>query len=73
MNTPSTQKYKRVSLLLVLAMVLMLGDGCNKPASTSSSSASKPKIGYVLHGLSDFTQTIKQGAEDAARAENVSV
>jgi ABC-type sugar transport system substrate-binding protein len=27
----------------------------------------------VLHGLNDFTQIIKQGAEDAARAENVSV
>lgn len=57
---------------LVLALSLV---GCGKKASGENSSkpAAKVRIGYVLHGLNDFTQVIKQGAEDAARAENVSV
>ncbi|HEX9028537.1 MAG TPA: substrate-binding domain-containing protein [Anaerolineales bacterium] len=32
-----------------------------------------PKIGYVLHGLNDFTAVIKQGAEDAGKALGVDV
>jgi len=43
------------------------------PAGTSSSSAPKLKIGYVLHGLNDFTQVIKRGAEDAAKELGVDV
>jgi ABC-type sugar transport system substrate-binding protein len=31
------------------------------------------KIGYVLHGLNNFTQVIKQGAEDAGKALGVEV
>ena len=31
------------------------------------------KIGYVLHGLNDFTQVIKRGAEDAGKALNADV
>jgi ABC-type sugar transport system substrate-binding protein len=56
-------------------MVLTIIVGCNKKPSggDATGSAFRPRIGYVLHGLSDFTQVIKQGAEDAARAEGVSV
>jgi ABC-type sugar transport system substrate-binding protein len=57
----------------ILLLAASLAVGCNKPPSGSATASAKPKIGYVLHGLSDFTQVIKQGAEDAARAENVSV
>jgi len=32
-----------------------------------------PKIGYVLHGLNNFTAVIKQGAEDAGKALGVEV
>ncbi len=32
-----------------------------------------PKIGYVLHGLNNFTAVIKQGAEDAGKALGVDV
>src|SRR2546423_6468167 len=31
------------------------------------------KIGYVLHGLNDFTQVIKKGAEDAGQDLNAKV
>src|SRR5437588_9021741 len=48
--------------------------GCSqKPSDSPAKRQGKPKLGYVLHGLNDFTQIIKQGAEDAARAEGVIV
>lgn len=56
---------------VTLVAVLLLTSGCNKKPSDSD--PAKLKFGYVLHGLNDFTQIIKQGAEDAARAESVSV
>lgn len=62
---------RRFILLLAVSLVV----GCNKQPSGDDSAniPGKPKLGYVLHGLNDFTQIIKQGAEDAARAESVSV
>ncbi len=67
------QLFTRVSLPLLLALSLTVG--CNKqpPGDESAKPHGKLKFGYVLHGLNDFTQIIKQGAEDAARAESVSV
>ena len=60
---------------LVLAFSLFLALGCNKQPSAANPAnvPAKPRLGYVLHGLNDFTQITKQGAEDAARAEKVSV
>ena len=66
---------RREPLLLLLFLYFGLTLGCEKspPDGASAKSPAKPKLGYVLHGLNEFTQIIKQGAEDAARAENVSV
>lgn len=63
------------SISLTLLLTLALTVGCNKRSADEDSAKprSKMKFGYVLHGLNDFTQIIKQGAEDAARAESVSV
>jgi simple sugar transport system substrate-binding protein len=63
----------RISLPLLLGLSLTIG--CNKKPSGDDSAKPRGqvKLGYVLHGLNDFTQIIKQGAEDAARAESVSV
>jgi ABC-type sugar transport system substrate-binding protein len=51
--------------------------GCRQQSSPegpkSSQAGAQLKFGYVLHGLNDFTQIIKQGAEDAGRNEGVSV
>src|SRR5207244_3149211 len=67
------QLFTGISLPLLLGLSLTIG--CNKKPSGDDSA--KPlgqvKLGYVLHGLNDFTQIIKQGAEDAARAESVSI
>ena len=61
--------------ICLTTIFLVLASGCNRKPSDSApaNSPPKPRIGYVLHGLSDFTHVIQQGAEDAARAENVSV
>src|SRR5207237_727315 len=65
--------FRAASIPLALSLSLVMG--CNQKSSNSG--AAKPeaaiKLGYVLHGLNDFTQIIKQGAEDAARAESVSI
>ncbi len=60
-----------VALLLALSLIV----GCNKKSTDGQAGKlpAKRKFGYVLHGLNDFTQITKQGAEDAARAEAVSV
>ena len=71
--------------LALLAIPFLLLSSCNKAPETAvppvdASSPSPPandkpkiKIGYVLHGLNDFTQVIKRGAEDAGRALGVDV
>lgn len=68
------QRFNRAALPLLLLLLLSLTPGCNKRAPDNASTLpGKLKLGYVLHGLNDFTQITKQGAEDAARAENVSI
>ena len=62
----------RNTLLAFLALACLAG--CNqKPAPVEPGSGDKLKLGYVLHGLSDFTQIIQQGAQDAAKREGVNV
>src|SRR5258708_2664767 len=79
-------KLLRVSGLLLCYCFLA---SCNKPAEppptptlTPGNLGGKPaappageklRIGYVLHGLNDFTQVIKRGAEDAGKALGVDV
>jgi ABC-type sugar transport system substrate-binding protein len=73
---------------VLLALPLLLLAACNRTASpptpldTGTSTPPAPttnarppglKIGYVLHGLNDFTQVIKRGAEDAGKALGVDV
>ncbi len=43
------------------------------PTTTVPTDGPKLKIGYVLHGLNDFSAVIKRGAEDAGKALNVDV
>lgn len=61
-------------LLLALASCNRGGDTASSTSSTASSgTAPRLKIGYVLHGLNDFTAVIKRGAEDAGRDLGVDV
>ncbi|MSU63119.1 MAG: sugar ABC transporter substrate-binding protein [Pedosphaera sp.] len=74
MNLTNAETRGRPALLPLL-LALSLAVGCEQ--KPSGNDTAKPtgqrKIGYVLHGLNEFTQIIKQGAEDAARAESVTV
>ncbi len=68
-----------LKLCFSVATLLLLA-GCKKAepeakasegaasAQTASPSAARPKLGYVLHVLNDFTESIKRGAEDAGQA-----
>ncbi len=71
-------KHKLLSIL-VLGALLLSAASCSAPAaapaaapSETQSGAAAPaagyKFGYVLHGLNDFTNVIKKGAEDAGAA-----
>ena len=42
-------------------------------SQTASAQDDEIKIAYILHGLNDFTQTIKEGAEDAGEDLGVTV
>lgn len=59
-----------LAILMALSMVVM-------PMVARSQSAAAQdddiKIAYILHGLNDFTQTIKEGAEDAGEDLGVTV
>lgn len=72
----------------LLALSFLLLSSCGKQAppangpDNSSQTGAAPggtagsrrlKIGYVLHGLNDFTQVIKRGAEDAGKALDADV
>jgi len=68
--------------LLALTPLTLLAACSGKPTSSGPSPAATDggtkaggtiKIGYVLHGLNDFTQVIKRGAEDAGKALGVDV
>ena len=70
------------SISALLVAVLLVASGCAKKespsstlagAGTASGSGKRLKIGYVLHGLNDFTQVIKKGAEDAGKALEIDV
>jgi len=56
---------------LVAAMVVMPVIGMS--AGPASAQDDEIKIAYILHGLNDFTQTIKEGAEDAGEDLGVTV
>jgi ABC-type sugar transport system substrate-binding protein len=73
---------KRWWLFLFLPILAVPG-GCGRmgsrgtsselPAASTPAPGSRIEIGYVLHGLNDFTQVIKQGAEDAGKTLGVDV
>ena len=71
--------------LATLALPLVLLAACNRSATPDNSGGGTPPgpntdpaqprlhIGYVLHGLNDFTAVIKRGAEDAGKDLGVDV
>jgi ABC-type sugar transport system substrate-binding protein len=74
------------SAYALLALPFLLLSSCNKSPENNAPPTGTPqqaygdkpqdkklKIGYVLHGLNDFTQVIKRGAEDAGKALGVEV
>src|SRR5262245_29418759 len=61
------------SIARLLALVLLAGCGSSRQPGGSDGAPARVKIGYVLHGLNDFTQVIKKGAEDAGRDLGVDV
>src|SRR5437868_3754566 len=65
-----------MNLRITSALMLILVTACKEKPSGSDATPStntQLRVGYVLHGLSDFTHIIEQGAKDAARAENVAI
>jgi ABC-type sugar transport system substrate-binding protein len=68
-------------LLILPYLLLMSCSPKEEPTPSSPTTGEKPaetgqkklKIGYVLHGLNDFTQVIQRGAEDAGKALGVEV
>jgi ABC-type sugar transport system substrate-binding protein len=79
---------KRLRTLLPLAAIGLLvgcssndkptpGEKTNLGTAPGTATGGEPgkrfKIGYVLHGLNDFTASIKRGAEDAGKALGVDV
>ena len=67
------QRVACLSLPLLFSLALTFGCHKKPPGPDSEKPPGQLKLGYVLHGLNDFTQITKQGAEDAGRAEHVSV
>ena len=63
----------RLTGVAFLITLFSLTAGCRRTGTGAAKADAKPKVGYVLHGLNEFTQIIKQGAEDAANAEGVDV
>ncbi len=60
---------KRTAELVCLLVAIVLSPCCSKQQGLRT----QERIGYVLHGLNDFTQVIKKGAEDAGRELGVDV
>jgi len=70
--------FRLMSILLLIAVLLAACAPAATPtaapaATQPPAAASDIKIGYVLHGLNNFTQVIQQGAEDAGKALGVDV
>src|SRR5579862_4523812 len=69
----------RIRYLLMLPLLLLVSCGRNQSADDGGPRPAVPagqksiRIGYVLHGLNDFTVVIKRGAEDAGKALGVDV
>ena len=64
-------RHKLISRLAVIATVLL--SAMQISAGTTAAQDKKLRIAYVLHGLNDFTQTIKEGALDAGADLGVTV
>src|SRR4029453_7116042 len=62
---------KVTSRLAIIAAVLL--SAMQMSAGTAAAQDKKLRIAYVLHGLNDFTQTIKEGALDAGADLGVTV
>lgn len=60
-------------LLATALGVACIAPGCSRQPTPGANEPLQIKIGYVLHGLNDFTQVIKKGAEDAGRELGVDV
>ena len=60
-----------ITTLAVLAMLAM--PMLSITARNASAQDEEIRIAYILHGLNDFTQTIKEGAEDAGEDLGVTV
>jgi simple sugar transport system substrate-binding protein len=64
----------RLKLITTLAILAMLATPMlNISSQSASAQDDEIKIAYILHGLNDFTQTIKEGAEDAGADLGVTV
>lgn len=61
-------------LIPILALIaMMLAIPMAGISSQQAQAQDDIKIAYILHGLNDFTQTIKEGAEDAGKDLGVTV
>lgn len=60
-------------VLLTATALLTSSISCDKAAPISAGGSARLRIGYTLHGLNDFTQVIRHGAEDAGKALDVDV
>jgi simple sugar transport system substrate-binding protein/ribose transport system substrate-binding protein len=60
-------------LITTLAVLAMLASPMLMASGTARAQDDEIRIAYILHGLNDFTQTIKEGAEDAGEELGVTV
>lgn len=63
----------RRRLIATLALVALMAAMPMTGLLSQASAQDEIKIAYILHGLNDFTQTIKEGAEDAGKDLGVTV
>jgi ABC-type sugar transport system substrate-binding protein len=60
-------------LAMFMAAAMLLMPMAAAQAQSPEAGGDNIKIAYILHGLNDFTQTIKEGAEDAGDDLGVTV
>ncbi|MCO5223519.1 MAG: substrate-binding domain-containing protein [Thermomicrobiales bacterium] len=63
----------RARVLAILLAAALLVTPMAAVTQTATAQDDEIKIAYILHGLNDFTQTIKEGAEDAGEDLGVTV
>jgi simple sugar transport system substrate-binding protein/ribose transport system substrate-binding protein len=63
---------RRLTTIVALLGMMLVLPLVGMPARQASAQ-DEIKIAYILHGLNDFTQTIKEGAEDAGKDLGVKV